>query len=100
MKSPKGSQNTLGLVPVASTCSVIQSHYGKVAVRAVEARELREKVRKWCHIVEAAFVGQGRLARSIQMYLCQKYKCLKADIGAHFGVGESADWQAERRVTE
>jgi len=53
-----------------------------------------------CAEVEAAFTGQSRLARSIQMYLFQKYGRMKLkDIGAYFGVGESAVCQAARRVT-
>jgi len=54
-----------------------------------------------CAEVEAAFAGQARLARSIQMCLCQKYARMKLkDIGAYFGVGQSGVCQAARRVTE
>jgi hypothetical protein len=54
-----------------------------------------------CAEVEAAFAGQARLARSIQMYLFQKYGRMKLkDIGAYFGVGQSGVCQAARRVTE
>jgi hypothetical protein len=54
-----------------------------------------------CAEVEAAFTGQSRLARSIQLYLCQKYGRMKLkDIGAYFGVGESGVCQTARRVTD
>ena len=54
-----------------------------------------------CAEVDAAFTGQAQLARSIQMYLCQKYARMKLkNVGAYFGVGESGVCQAARRVTE
>ena len=59
-----------------------------------------ESIQTICAEVEAAFTGQARLARSIQMYLCQKYARMKLkDIGAYFGVGQSGVCQAARRVT-
>jgi hypothetical protein len=59
MKSPKGSQNTLTLVPVASACSGIRSHYGKVAVRTVEAHEVREKGGRAGHVHAPLLAGKA-----------------------------------------
>lgn len=68
---------------------------------ALKQLEDRVSVKTICAEVEAAFSGQKRLARSIQIYLCQKYARRKLkDIGAHFGIRESGVCQAVRRVAE
>jgi REP element-mobilizing transposase RayT len=68
---------------------------------ALKQLEDRVAVKTICEEVEAAFSGQKRLARSIQIYLCQKYARRKLkDIGAHFGIRESGVCQAVRRVAE
>lgn len=68
---------------------------------ALKQLEDRVSVKTICVEVEAAFSGQKRLARSIQIYLCQKYARRKLkDIGAHFGIRESGVCQAVRRVAE
>lgn len=68
---------------------------------ALKQLEDRVSVKTICVEVEAAFSGQKRLARSIQIYLFQKYARRKLkDIGAHFGIRESGVCQAVRRVAE
>jgi putative transposase len=53
------------------------------------------------HFVDAVFGNNGSTGRNVKMFLCQKYTGEKLkDIGACFGVGESAVSQAGRRSRE
>jgi putative transposase len=54
-----------------------------------------------CQKVEGKFVDAPAKARRLCMYLCWRHTGLKLrEIGAEFGVGESAVTQASRRVAE
>jgi putative transposase len=51
--------------------------------------------------VEAVLGKQPVLARSVKMFLCQRYTGEKLkDIGTHFGIGESGVSHASRRVVD
>ena len=52
-------------------------------------------------IVESAFPQDESLARTLKMYLCQKYTSKKLkEIGLQFGIGESGVSQSCRRVVQ
>ena len=51
--------------------------------------------------VDAVFGNNGSTGRNVKMFLCQRYTDEKLkDIGACFGVGESAVSEASRRARE
>ena len=51
--------------------------------------------------VEGSLGNDAKLARSVKMYLCQKYTAEKLKVlGKHFGIGESGVSQASRRVSQ
>jgi chromosomal replication initiation ATPase DnaA len=51
--------------------------------------------------VEGSLGNDAKLARSVKMYLCQKYTAEKLKVlGRHFGIGESGVSQASRRVSQ
>ena len=49
--------------------------------------------------VNESYSNNAKLARNVNMYLCQKYTGEKLkDIGRHFGISDSGVSQAGRRV--
>ena len=51
--------------------------------------------------VDAAFGNNCTMGRNVKMFICQRHTCERLkDIGACFGVGESAVSQAGRRVRD
>jgi chromosomal replication initiation ATPase DnaA len=51
--------------------------------------------------VESVIGKDAALARSVKIFLCQRYTGEKLkDIGIHFGIGESGVSQASRRIQE
>jgi putative transposase len=68
------------------------------AVRQLECRPGFEAIRS---AVEDLFMEDRAKARRVGLYLCRRYTGLKhKEIGAAYGVGESAVTQASRRVAK
>ena len=68
------------------------------ALRLLSTRQTLEGVRA---AAEACFSDDRAKARRVGLYLCRKYTGLGLkEIGAAYGVGESAVTQASRRVAE
>jgi REP element-mobilizing transposase RayT len=68
------------------------------ALRQLAGRPALESIRA---AVEALFTNDQTRARRVGLYLCRRHTGLKLkEIGAAYGVGESAVTQASRRVTE
>lgn len=68
------------------------------ALRQLESRPSLERVRA---AVEALLMDDQPLARRVGLYLCHRCTGLKLkEIGAAYGVGESAVTQASRRVAD
>jgi hypothetical protein len=68
------------------------------ALRQLASRPALESIRA---AVEALFTNDRAMARRVGLYLCRRHTGLTLkEIGAAYGVGESAVTQASRRVTE
>jgi putative transposase len=67
-------------------------------LRQLASRPAMESIRA---AVEPLFMKDRVVARRVGLYLCSRHTGLKLkEIGATYGVGESAITQASRRVTE